>query len=98
MNWRSFEYVVALKQTGSLHAAAERCNATPGTVSAQITRLEGYLGVRLFEQRRAPAEPTVEGAPLLALIESAVLQIHRVRSAARDIRARRCRSTVFEQV
>lgn len=40
MNSPSLEYIVALHETGSLHAAARRCHATPGTVSAQISRME----------------------------------------------------------
>ncbi len=89
MNSRSLEYVVALKRTGSLQAAAEHCNATVGTVSAQISRLEDYLGVRLFVQRRAPAEPTEEGQRLLEMIESIVVGMQGVRQLARANRQAR---------
>ncbi len=84
MNGRSLEYIVALHETGSLHDAAERCHATPGTVSAQITRLEEYLGVRLFACRAAPAVLTPEGRELLPEIQAAVAQLHRVTDLARS--------------
>lgn len=83
MNSRSLEYVVALQETGSLQRAAERCNATPGTVSAQITRLEDYLGVRIFESRSSPAILTPQGQVLLPELSKAVAQLRQVVRMAR---------------
>ncbi len=74
----------ALPDTGPLHAAAERCHATPGPVSAEITRREDYLGVRLFACRAAPAVLTPEGRELLPEIQAAVAQLHRVTDLARS--------------
>ena len=83
MNSRVLEYVVALQETGSLQGAAERCNATPGTVSAQITRLEGYLGVRIFESRSSPAILTPAGRLLLPELSKIVTQHRHVIRLAR---------------
>jgi DNA-binding transcriptional LysR family regulator len=88
MNSRSLEYVVALYETGSLHAAAVRCNATCGTLSAQITRLEDYLGVRLFEQRSQPATPTAEGYELVVAMQQVVIQLREIRSVASQLSQR----------
>lgn len=85
MNSRSLEYVVALHETGSLRAAAARCNATCGTISAQITRLEDYLGVRLFECRSEPATPTAAGHELLISIKQVVSQLREIRATASQI-------------
>ena len=72
MNMRSLEYAVAVGRTGSLQGAAQACYATPGTVSTQITRLEEYLGARLFHRRRYPAELTAAGESMLPKIEALV--------------------------
>jgi LysR family hydrogen peroxide-inducible transcriptional activator len=83
MNSRTLEYVVAVYETGSLRAAAERCHATPATLSAQISRLEDYLGVRIFESRSHPAPLTVDGERLLPEVREAVRHLHRLLEAAR---------------
>lgn len=88
MNSRSLEYVVALYETGSLHAAAARCNATSGTLSAQITRLEDYLGVRLFERRSRPATPTPDGYELVLAMQQVVRQLREIRSTASQLSQR----------
>lgn len=85
MNCRSLEYAVALLETGSLRAAAQRCHATPGTVSAQITRLEAYLGVRLFERRSEPAVVSERGREVLVEMSKAVAQLKAVRRVARGV-------------
>lgn len=85
MNSRSLEYVVALYETGSLQAAALRCNATAGTLSAQITRLEDYLGVRLFERRSEPATPTADGYELVVAMQRVVLQLRDIRMTAQQL-------------
>lgn len=84
MNSRSLEYVVAVYETHSLRAAAERCHATAGTISAQITRLESYLGVRIFERRGEPATLTVQGRVLIHEFEQAVAHLRRARQYARE--------------
>lgn len=82
MNSRSLEYIVALHETGSLHAAAHRCHATPGTVSAQISRMESYLGVRIFVSRSDPAVLTEQGLRILPEMSKAVAQLREVRRVA----------------
>jgi DNA-binding transcriptional LysR family regulator len=84
MNSRTLEYVVAVYETGSLRAAAARCHATPATVSAQISRLEDYLGVRIFVSRSHPAHLTAEGERLLPEVRKAVRQLARLVEAARS--------------
>ena len=38
MNCRTLEYIVAVKEAGSVLQAAKACNVTVGTISGQITR------------------------------------------------------------
>jgi LysR family hydrogen peroxide-inducible transcriptional activator len=57
MNLRDLQYLVALAETGHFGEAAERCHVSQPTLSAQIKKLEEYLGVQLFE--RQPRNVTV---------------------------------------
>ena len=85
MNSRSIEYVVTLFETGSLQSTALRCNATVGTISAQISRLEDYLGLRLFERRSAPARPTAAGYALIVPMQQVVRQLRQIRATAQQL-------------
>jgi len=52
MNLRDLEYLVALDDERHFHRAAERCFISQPTLSGQIKKLEGFLGVQLVERGR----------------------------------------------
>ena len=54
MNLRAFEYLLALKEQGGFHRAAEACNVSQPALSIQIKKMEEELGVQLLE--RGPRE------------------------------------------
>lgn len=47
---RQLQYAVAVAETLSFRAAAERCHVSQPSLSAQLAELEEALGVRLFER------------------------------------------------
>jgi DNA-binding transcriptional LysR family regulator len=47
---RQLEYVVAIAETGTFTAAAERCHVAQSALSHQISSLERHLRTRLFER------------------------------------------------
>ena len=51
MNLRDFRYLVALADTLHFGQAATRCHVSQPTLSAQIRKLENYLGVELIERQ-----------------------------------------------
>ena len=51
MNLRDLEYLVALEETRHFGRAAERCHVSQPTLSAQLRKLEEFLGVELVERR-----------------------------------------------
>lgn len=51
MNLRDFEYLIALDEERHFGRAAERCFVSQPTLSAQIKKLEQYLGVQLIERQ-----------------------------------------------
>jgi LysR family hydrogen peroxide-inducible transcriptional activator len=62
MNLRDLRYLVALADERHFGKAAERCHVSQPTLSAQIRKLEEYLGVALVERqpRRVTLTPTGE--------------------------------------
>lgn len=50
MNLRDLTYVLAVERYGSITRAAEACEVTQPTLSAQIGKLERELGIRIFER------------------------------------------------
>jgi LysR family hydrogen peroxide-inducible transcriptional activator len=60
---RQLQYAVAVADTRSFRRAAERCGVSQPSLSAQLSQLEGALGVRLFERdrRRVLLTPAGEG-------------------------------------
>lgn len=59
---RQLQYVVAIAETGSFRAAAERCRVAQPSLSAQVAALEDALGAPLFERgpRRVRTTPAGE--------------------------------------
>ena len=82
MNCRTLEYIVAVKETGSMRKAAQVCNVTVGTISGQITRLENYLGVRIFKSRAQPAELDERAAELFERIDTVVANLKMIKLLA----------------
>lgn len=62
---RQLEYLVAVADSGTFVAAAERLKVSQPALSAQVAEAEHRLGVTVFERSRLGATPTPEGAALL---------------------------------
>lgn len=64
MNLAFIRYFLAVAETASFTAAAERCHVTQPTLSAGIARLEDEVGARLFDRGR-PTRLSAAGHHLL---------------------------------
>lgn len=62
---RQLQYAVAVADTLSFRAAAERCHVAQPSLSAQLAQLETALGLRLFERDRRRVLPTAAGRQLV---------------------------------
>ena len=61
MNLKDFKYLVALADTGHFGKAAEKAFVSQPTLSAQLKKLEDYLGVQLVERRPKQVQLTEVG-------------------------------------
>src|ERR1700730_6787819 len=61
MNLKDLKYLVALADTGHFGKAAERTFVSQPTLSAQLKKLEDYLGVKLGERQPKNGQPTEAG-------------------------------------
>jgi LysR family hydrogen peroxide-inducible transcriptional activator len=66
MNLRDLRYLVALADTRHFGKAAERCFVSQPTLSAQIKKLEEYLGVQLLERQPRKVTLTETGIKIVA--------------------------------
>lgn len=83
MDWRTLEYALAVHETRSFRAAAQRCHATTPTVSVQVRKLEAYLRTSLFERGARGVRTTPRGERIMLDIRRAVEAVHAMRRDAR---------------
>jgi LysR family hydrogen peroxide-inducible transcriptional activator len=86
MNLRDLQYLVALADTGHFGEAAERCHVSQPTLSAQIKKLEEYLGVQLFERQPRKVSLTDAGRRIVERARSIVREAEDIRELARASR------------
>ncbi|MGA0104199.1 MAG: LysR family transcriptional regulator, partial [Steroidobacteraceae bacterium] len=86
MNLRDLQYIVALADTGHFGAAAERCHVSQPTLSAQVKKLEDYLGVALFERQPRRVVPTSVGVTVIERARTVVRAAEEIRELARGSR------------
>jgi LysR family hydrogen peroxide-inducible transcriptional activator len=67
MNLKDLKYLVALADTGHFGRAAERTFVSQPTLSAQLKKLEEYLGVTLVERHPKNLQLTEVGRQIVAL-------------------------------
>lgn len=83
MNLRDLRYFVALADTLHFGKAAERSFVSQPTLSAQIKKLENYLGVQLIERQPRRVTLTDTGAKILPIARRILQDSDEIVSVAR---------------
>jgi LysR family hydrogen peroxide-inducible transcriptional activator len=83
MNLRDLEYLVALAETGHFGRAAGRCHVSQPTLSAQVRKLEQFLGVALVERRPRRVTLTAAGEAVVERARRMLRDADDIRSLAR---------------
>ena len=84
MNLRDLRYFVALAETRHFGKAAERSFVSQPTLSAQIKKLETYLGVQLIERQPRKVTLTETGVKILPLARRVLQESDEIVSLARN--------------
>lgn len=71
-------YAVAVEQTRSFRAAAERSHVSQSGLSMQIHKLEELLELRLFDRSKKPVLVTPEGEPALRQMRAVLRETERL--------------------
>jgi DNA-binding transcriptional LysR family regulator len=82
---RQLEYVVAIVETGTFTAAAERCHVAQSALSYQISGLERHLRVRLFDRSGRSVRLTKAGQSLLPAARRILGEMSGIRDELRYI-------------
>lgn len=83
MNLRDFRYLVALADTRHFGQAAERCHVSQPTLSAQIRKLENYLGVELIERQPRRISLTEMGEKVVARARRLIAEVDEIQALTR---------------
>ncbi len=83
LSLRDLEYAVAVAQERHFGRAALRCGVSQPALSEQIRKLEGLLGVALFERGRRGVQVTEPGEALLKRAERVLAEAHGLLEMAR---------------
>lgn len=86
MNLRDLRYLVALADTLHFGKAAERCHVSQPTLSAQLKKLEDYLGVELIERQPRRVALTEAGAQLVERARKVLQETDEMLNLARNRR------------
>ncbi|MEX2628776.1 MAG: LysR substrate-binding domain-containing protein [Tistlia sp.] len=85
MNLRDLAYLVALADCGHFGRAAERCHVSQPTLSAQIRKLEAFLGIALFERTSRQVALTPAGRVVVARARRVLEQADALVAEARGL-------------
>jgi LysR family hydrogen peroxide-inducible transcriptional activator len=83
MNLQQLEYVVALDIHRNHVKAAAHCNVTQPTLSMMIKKLEGELGVKIFD-RNQPLKPTHSGEVIISRARQILQEVKNLREFVRN--------------
>jgi len=86
MTLQQLEYIVALSRLGHFARAAEYCDVTQPTLSAMIQKLEDELGVKLFDRRQQPIQPTQAGREVVEQAGKVLRQARRLKMIVEEER------------
>lgn len=84
MNLRDLRYLVALADTRHFGKAADKCFVSQPTLSAQIKKLETYLGVQLIERQPRKVTLTETGEKVVPLARRMLQESDEIISLARN--------------
>ena len=84
LSLRDLEYVVAVAEEMHFGRAAERCNVSQPTLSVQVRKLEGALGLALFERSNRRVLLTESGQAIVRQARTVLAEAQRLLALASE--------------
>lgn len=84
LSLRDLEYVVAVCDEGHFGRAAERCNVSQPTLSVQVRKLEGTLGLVLFERSKRRVLLTPAGQAIVRQARAVLAEAQKLLALASE--------------
>lgn len=84
MNLQQLEYILALDKHRHFAKAAEACFVTQPTLSMMIQKLEDELGIKLFDRKRQPIQPTEDGREIIERARQIVADVSRLKEYTKE--------------
>lgn len=82
MTLNELRYLVALATEGHFGRAARACHVSQPSLSIAITKIEGELGLKLFERRKRAVRPTQAGVQVVEQARIAIREAEKVQLVA----------------
>lgn len=86
MTIQQLQYIVAIDTHRHFAKAAASCFVTQPTLSSMVKKLEGELGLVLFDRSRIPVVPTAEGMAIVAQARVVLKEVQALQSLADNTR------------
>jgi DNA-binding transcriptional LysR family regulator len=81
LDWNDLRYILCLSRTGRIAGTARKLGVNETTVARRIARVEGLLGVRLFERNAGVLTPTDSGQIVINRAERIELDVEAVKDS-----------------
>ena len=85
MNLRDLEYLVAVADLKHFRKAAERCFVSQPTLSAQLKKLEEYLGVQLIERSQRQVSLTYAGTAVVEHARQVLFEVKAIKEKSQQL-------------
>ena len=86
MNIQQLQYVLAVHELRNFGQAAAKCFITQSTLSTMIAKLEGELGVIIFDRKKKPVATTEEGKVLVKQIRIILKEINHLNEVIDELK------------
>jgi LysR family hydrogen peroxide-inducible transcriptional activator len=85
MNLRDLQYLITLSELGHVGQAAKACHVSQPTLSMQLKKLEGTLGIALFERAHKSLRLTQAGEQIVAQARRVVGEANALQTLAQTL-------------
>jgi LysR family hydrogen peroxide-inducible transcriptional activator len=86
MNLQQLEYIIAVDKYRHFAKAADKSFVTQPTLSMMIQKLEGELGIKIFDRTRQPVVPTKDGEEVIRRAKLIVAEASRLKEFADELK------------